>query len=57
MVINRAKFFKNIVCQKTLYKLGFQQIFQKRDAQCLMVTNWAELAFLIWHQLGPVSNH
>ena len=60
MVINWAEFVFYIDCQKTLQNSGFQPIFfcpKKGRAQFLMVTNWAKLTFLIWHQLGPGSNH
>ena len=57
-VIKWAKFVFNTDCQNTT-KYGVSAIFQKKGHAIFngYYTNGAKLAFLIWHQLGPVSNH
>ena len=61
MVTNWATFvFLETLFVKKHYKnRGFSRFFffKKRDAQFLMVTNWATLPILRWHKRGPVSNH
>ena len=59
MVTNWAAFvfLKRLFGNNTI-KIGVSADFsKKRDAQFLMVTNWATLPILKWHKRGPVSSN
>ena len=51
-------FLKTLFVKNTI-TIGVSADFPppKKGRAILMVTNWAKLPFLKWHQLGPVSNY